>query len=200
MSSENEEVPQNPINNVSGNTSESYGSDSENADTNEIEEKSSDTSLSQGSINKNNEEQFLNQNEPVVENQDIEDNSISDSRYENQSVDETNNSNTNIENISQQKNSFQNDIEMMKKIIVESDNVSRENTVKSSAFENDIKNIYQGEQPKMPSSENSVPFTNGGTNQNPNNNIQARLQQNINSSQNNFAGQTAENSEDDKKK
>ena len=200
MSSENEEVSQNPINNVSENTSESSDFDLKNADTNEIEEKSSDNSLNQDSINESNEERFLNQNEQIAENQDIEDNSISDSRYENQSVDETNNSNTNIENISQQKNSFQNDIEMMKKIIVESDNVSRENTVKSSAFENDIKNIYQGEQPKMPSSENSVPFTNGGTNQNPNNNIQARLQQNINSSQNNFAGQTAENSEDDKKK
>lgn len=200
LSSENEEVPQNPINNVSENTSESSDSDLKNADTNEIEEKSSDTSLSQGSINKNNEERFLNQNEQIAENQDIEDNSISDSGYENQSVDETNNLNANLENLSQQKNSFQNDIEMMKKIIVESDNVSRENTVKSSAFENDIKNIYQGEQPKMPSSDNAVPFTGGGMNQNPNNDIQSRLQQNINSSQNNFAGQNAENSEDDKKK
>ncbi len=200
LSSENEEVSQNPINNVSENTSESSDSDLKNADTNEIEEKSSDNSLNQDSINESNEERFLNQNEQIAENQDIEDNSISDSRYENQSVDETNNLNANLENLSQQKNSFQNDIEMMKKIIVESDNVSRENTVKSSAFENDIKNIYQGEQPKMPSSENSVPFTNGGMNQNPNNDIQSRLQQNINSSQNNFAGQNAENSEDDKKK
>ena len=200
LSSENEEVPQNPINNVSENTSESSDSDLKNADTNEIEEKSSDTSLNQDSINESNEEQFLNQIEPVVENQTTENNSVSDSGYENQSVDETNNSNTNIENISQQKNSFQHDIEMMKKIIVESDGVAKENSLQSSAFKSDIQNIYQNEQPKMPSSDNAVPFTGGGTNQNPNNNIQARLQQNINSSQNNFQGKTAENSEDDKKK
>lgn len=200
LSSENEEVSQSPINNVSEEITESYGSDLKNADTNEIEEKSSDTSLSQGSINKNNEERFLNQNEQIAENQTTENNSVSDSGYENQSVDETNNSNTNIENISQQKNSFQHDIEMMKKIIVESDGVAKENSLQSSAFKSDIQNIYQNEQPKMPSSDNAVPFTGGGTNQNPNNNIQARLQQNINASQNNFQGQTAENSEDDKKK
>lgn len=200
LSSENEEVPQSPINNVSEEITKSYGSDLKNADTNEIEEKSSDNSLNQDSINENNEERFLNQNEQIAENQTTENNSVSDSGYENQSVDETNNSNTNIENISQQKNSFQHDIEMMKKIIVESDGVAKENSLQSSAFKSDIQNIYQKEQPKMPSSDNAVPFTGGGTNQNPNNNIQARLQQNINASQNNFQGQTAENSEDDKKK
>lgn len=200
LSSENEEVPQNPINNVSEEITESLGSDLKNADTNEIEEKSSDNSLNQDSINENNEERFLNQNEQIAENQTTENNSVSDSGYENQSVDETNNSNTNIENISQQKNSFQHDLEMMKKIIVESDGVAKENSLQSSAFKSDIQNIYQNEQPKMPSSDNDVPFTGGGTNQNPNNNIQARLQQNINASQNNFQGQTAENSEDDKKK
>ena len=83
LSSENEEVPQNPINNVSENTSESSDSDLKNADTNEIEEKSSDTSLNQDSINESNEEQFLNQIEPVVENQTTENNSVSDSGYEN---------------------------------------------------------------------------------------------------------------------
>lgn len=200
LSSENEEVPQSPINNVSEEITESLGSDLKNADTNEIEEKSSDNSLNQDSINENNEERFLNQNEQIAQNQTTENNSVSDSGYENQSVDETNNSNTNIENISQQKNSFQHDIEMMKKIIVESDGVAKENSLQSSAFKSDIQNIYQNEQPKMPSSDNAVPFTGGGTNQNPNNNIQARLQQNINASQNNFQGQTAENSEDDKKK
>lgn len=200
LSSENEEVPQNPINNISEEITESLGSDLKNANTNEIEEKSSDNSLNQDSINENNEERFLNQNEQIDENQITENNSVSDSGYENQSVDETNNSNTNIENISQQKNSFQHDLEMMKKIIVESDGVAKENSLQSSAFKSDIQNIYQNEQPKMPSSDNDVPFTGGGTNQNPNNNIQARLQQNINASQNNFQGQTAENSEDDKKK